>query len=136
MFQKTYLLVWRWFLVFLWGLEAIWPDYTVAKLPLNLTGMQEITSKQVSYFSETFYFTTISEISHSFPYITWMFCLGYLCAHLVQNGWKPLIQLSLSGFWKAYQISLFIWMSHCLAVFSHICLKLQVFGQSLSIPSS
>ena len=26
MFQKTYLLVWRWYLAFLWGLEAIWPD--------------------------------------------------------------------------------------------------------------
>ena len=47
------------------------------------------------------------------------YCSPPLLTYLVQNGWKLLIQLSLSGFWKAYQIFLFIWMFHCLAVFSH-----------------
>ena len=34
-FRKLNLFVWRWFLVFLWGLEAIWPYYTVGRLTPN-----------------------------------------------------------------------------------------------------
>ena len=52
-----------------------------------------------------------------------LYCSSPLLTYLVQNGWKLLIQLSLSGFWKAYQIYLLISMSHCLAVFTHIYLK-------------